>query len=195
MKGHLMKINEYLIRQFNNLNGVLHHIVGDINAEEWMSRPGPGQNTLGYSVWHIPRTQDHFFRMWILGQSEVMRNGQWSKWDHLKPLGIGIGITLEEADQIARDTNLVDTLAYADEVHRSILEWLAGIDESALDLVPSAKETLQPYPEYQTPGFHAETDDLLGLPVWGLLIRPCMGHIHRHLGEIEITKDVLRKSK
>jgi hypothetical protein len=40
-----------------------------------------------------------------------------------------------------------------------------------------------------------QSGDLIGLPAGALLIRPCMGHIHRHLGELEITKDILRKAR
>lgn len=190
-----MNIKSYLMKQNNNLNGVFHHLAGDISAEEWLSRPGPGQNTVGYTVWHIPRTQDHFLQMWIRSEAEVIKNEQWSHWAHLKAAGIGVGITMEQSDEIARTVTLADTLVYADEVHKTLLTWLECIDESSLDLVPNAKEDLQAYPEYQTPGYLEEVTDLFGLPVWGLLMRPCMGHLHRHLGELEITKDLLRKAR
>lgn len=190
-----MNTPEYIAWQFKNLNGVLHHIAGDITEAEWMARPGSGQNTLGYSIWHIVRTQDHFLNSWILGRDEIVAGPRWRHWSHLKPFGVGIGITLENSDEIARSTNLAEVFDYVDEVHAAFLKWLADLDENTLDLIPNAAEYLRAFPEYQTPGFHAETDDLLGLPVWGLLMRPCMGHVHRHLGEVEITKDVLRKRK
>lgn len=190
-----MDIKTYLKRQHKNFNGVLHHLADDISEEEWLLRPGPGQNTLGYTVWHIPRTQDHFLQLWIRCQAEVVTNGRWTHWTHLRSAGIGVGITMEQSDEIARTVTLADVLAYADEVHQTLLTWLEGIDESTLDFVPNAKERLKAYPEYQTPGYLEEVTDLFGLPVWGLLIRPCMGHLHRHLGELEITKDVLRKAK
>ena len=52
----------YLWKQFTNLNAVLHGITGDLTAEEWFTRPAPGQNLIDYTVWHIPRTQDHFLQ-------------------------------------------------------------------------------------------------------------------------------------
>jgi len=188
-----MNISSYLTRQFKNFNGVLHHIAGDLTEAEWLSRPAPGQNTLGYSVWHVPRTQDHYFHRWIQSQAEIVENGRWEQWSPLKPLGIGVGITMEESDKIAYTATLTDTLAYADEVHQAILTWFEGVDEGMLDFVPNAQAHLKQFPEYQTPGYLEEISDLFDLPVWGLLIRPCMGHLHRHLGEVEITKDILRK--
>ena len=185
----------YLQKQFANFNAVLHGIAGDLTEAEWVTRPGPGQNMLGYCVWHIPRTQDNFIQGWIRGQVEIAHGDRWAHWAHLKPLGIGVGVTLEEADSIARSVNLADVLMYADEVQQTITTWLGEISEDVLDSVPDARTHLAAFPEYQTPGYMEEVNNLYDLPVWGLLIRPCMGHVHRHLGEVDITKDILRKVK
>jgi hypothetical protein len=189
-----MDLTTYLQKQFANLNGVFHAIAGDMTDEEWLARPAAGQNTMGYSVWHIPRTQDNFVQTWIRGQAEVFHSDRWAHWHKLRPLGVGIGITLDESDELARFIHCPDVMAYADEVHQTILAWLKEISEEELDQVPDARARLQAFPEYQTPGYLEEVDNLLDLPVWGLLIRPCMGHVHRHLGELEITKDILRKA-
>ena len=74
------------------------------------------------------------------------------------------------------------------------MSWLAQVREDELDPITDARQRLKSFPEYQTLGYLEEIDNLLDLPVWGLLIRPCMGHAHRHLGEVDITKDVLRKA-
>ncbi|MEW6405051.1 MAG: DinB family protein [Chloroflexota bacterium] len=190
-----MNIATYLQKQFSNFNGVFHSIANDLTDAEWLGRPGPGQNRIGYSVWHIPRTQDNFLNTWIRGQAEIAHTERWAHWQHLRPLGIGVGITLEESDEIAHTVHCTDALAYADEVHQAFLAWLAEIKGEDLDQVPNARQRLAAFPEYQTPGYLEEVNNLLDLPVWGLLIRPCMGHIHRHLGELEITKDILRKAK
>ena len=190
-----MNITGYLKKQFSNLNGVYHSIANDLTQEEWLTRPAPGQNMIGYAVWHIPRTQDNFLQTWIRGQAEIIHRDRWSHWRQLKPLGIGVGITLQQADEITRTIRLGDVLAYADEVHQTMLDWLAEINEQDLNLVPDARQRLTAFREYQTPGYLEEVNNLLGLPVWGLLIRPCMGHVHRHLGELEISKDILRKAQ
>lgn len=44
--------------------------------------------------------------------------------------------------------------------------WLAEIDDSVLDHVPDAKQLLAAFPEYQTPGYIEETNNLCSLPVW-----------------------------
>jgi len=189
-----MNLTAYLQKQFSNFNAVLHGIAGDLTDEEWITRPGPGQNMLGYTVWHIPRTQDNFLQAWIRGQAEIVQGERWAHWAHLKSLGIGVGITLEEADEIARSVRLADVMTYADEVHQAMSTWLGEISEEVLDQVPDARAHLAAFPEYQTPGYMEEVNNLYDLPAWGLLIRPCMGHVQRHLGEVDITKDVLRKA-
>lgn len=189
-----MNLTTYLQKQFANLNGVFHGIAGDLTDEEWNARPAPGQNKIGYTVWHMPRTQDNFLQTWIRGQAEIAHSDRWAHWHPLRPLGVGIGITLDESDEITRGTQLADVRAYADEVHQAITSWLGQVSEEELDQIPDARGRLAAFPEYQTPGYVEEVDNLLDLPVWGLLIRPCMGHVHRHLGELEITKDILRKA-
>ena len=66
----------YLRKQFNNLNAVLHDIVGELTGEKWLTRPAPGQDLIGHTVWQRPRTHDHFLQTWIRGQTEA--EGQFS---------------------------------------------------------------------------------------------------------------------
>jgi hypothetical protein len=113
----------------------------------------------------------------------------------LKRLGIGVGISLDEADEIARRVKRTDVLEYADAVHQAVLAWLEESSESDLDQILDTRQRLSAFPEYQTPGFMEEVGDLYDQPVWGLLMRPCVGHIHRHLGELEVVKTILRAQR
>jgi hypothetical protein len=65
-------------------------------------------------------------------------------------------------------------------------------DLSDLDQILDTRQRLIAFPEYQTPGFVEEVSGLYDQPLWSLLIRPCMGHIHRHLGELEVVKNISR---
>jgi hypothetical protein len=51
-----MNTTTYLQKQFANINAVFHGIADDLTDEEWVRRPAPGQNMIGYMVWHMPRT-------------------------------------------------------------------------------------------------------------------------------------------
>jgi hypothetical protein len=187
-----MNTTTYLQKQFANINAVFHGISDDLTDEEWVKRPTPGQNLIAYMVWHMPRTQDTFVQTWIRGKAEVVHRGRWIDWQPLKRLGIGVGISLDEADEIARTVHRMDVLEYADAVHQEIIAWLGESDESDLDRIPDVRQRLATFPEYQTPGFIEEVSNLYDQPIWGLLMRPCIGHIHRHLGELEFVKSGVR---
>jgi len=103
---------------------MLHHAADDLTNQEWVARIAPGQNRLGYTVWHLPRVQDNTIQTWIQGIPELVHDQRWAHWAHFRHLGSGTGITLAEADQIALEVQKSDVLAYADEVHQATLSWL-----------------------------------------------------------------------
>src|SRR5260370_804108 len=83
-------------------------------------------------------------------------------------------------------------LAYADTVHSTIQSWLSTLSDDDLDTVPDMEAHMASYTAYQHPGFRAEIADLLGQPIWRLLIGPCSGHLREHLGELDVLKQVMR---
>jgi hypothetical protein len=190
-----MRSTTLLEKILSNVHVMLHYATDDLTEEEWQTRIAPGQNMLGFIVWHSPRVQDNTIQTWIRGIPELVHSERWSHWEQFKHLGSGTGITLAEADQIANGVHKADVLAYADEAHQVAIAWLRELREEDLDRIPDAREYLSPYSEYQTPGFHEETDGLLDQPIWSLLMRPCIGHVHRHVGELLTIKDILRAGK
>jgi hypothetical protein len=185
----------FIENQLANVHALLHDIVGDFTPEEWVARMTPGQNRLGFIVWHIPRTQDTIVQSWIRGTAEVAHGSNWMHWQNLRPYGMGTGITFTEADEIAATVRLSDVLNYAEAVQQEILAWLRRLDESDLDQTPDAAAHLDPYPEYQTKVFRTQFSGLYNQRVWNLLMRPCIGHIHRHLGELQLAKELLRAQR
>ena len=179
----------------SDIHTVLHSAVDDLTEQEWKIRPAPGQNMIGFTVWHIPRIQDNIIQTWIRDMPELVHGGRWAHWQQLKHLGSGPGISLEEADEIAFTVQKGDVLTYADEVHIEILAWLLELSDDDLDRIPDAEKYLSPYSEYQTPGYHEEADSLLGQPIWGLLMYPCIRHVQQHLGELMLVKEILRGRK
>lgn len=182
----------FLENQLKNLHFMFHNIVDDFTAQEWVSRAAPGQNRVGFIIWHMPRTHDNIVQLWMRGGTELFYRPEWAHWHPLKPYGIGTGVTLAEADMIAETVQVAETLAYADAVHHEIIEWLHTLSDTDLDQIPNADAHLAPYPEFQAKGFREQTDRLRNQPIWDLFLRPCVGHIYRHLGELQLAKAVLR---
>lgn len=188
-----MNAISYLEQQLTNIHAMLRAIAGDLTDEEWVARAAPGLNFLGATVWHIPRTQDLHVQTWIRGVPQVAHRERWAHWQPLQRLGTGAGISLAEADEIARSVRRAEVLEYAAAVHEETQHGLRDLNDTDLDQVPDIAGHLAPFPEYQTPGFVAEARGLFNQPIWAQLMRPCIGHVHRHLGEVEVLKEFLRR--
>jgi len=163
--------------------------------------PFRGVNPIGFILWHMARSQDWAVNTAIRGEPELIKLEPWS-WSILAHPGIGTGFTADEAQEVAREVDLKPLLAYADAVHQEVVGWLDSITEADLDAIPNVTAHDAPYPEYQTSGFQAEMDsgpehddavaDKGGLPVWIFLTSVAVTHLHRHLGEVDLIKDMLR---
>jgi DinB family protein len=192
---------ELLIQQLDTVNIRLHHSADDLEPEELAARPVPGANPIGFILWHMARSQDWAVNTAIRDEPEVIWGDRWRNTTIAVP-GIGTGFDSLEADRVARMVDREALLAYADAVHAEITRWLRTQDESLLDAIPDAEAHDAPYPEYQTPGFRTEMssgpehDDAVGrrggLPAWIYLTSVAVTHLHRHLGEIDLLKDLLR---
>lgn len=191
-----------LAQQLDTANLRLHHSARDLTPRELVARPLPGVNPIGFILWHVARGQDWAIQTAVRGIPEVVRRPEWSSGSIAIP-GIGTGFDLDEAVRVAEAVHLPTLLAYADAVHAEVLDWVRSLDESYLDQVPDAAAHDAPHPEYQTAGFRAEMDggpehdDAVGrkggLPVWVFLTSVAVTHVHRHLGEVDLVKDLMRR--
>lgn len=178
-----------------DIHNTLHTVVDDLTANEWITRPEPGQNIISFTVWHLPRIQDNIIQTWVRGIPELVHGERWEDWHQFRFFGSGVGITSQEADEIASRVQKTDVLAYADQVQQEILTWLQGLSDDDLEMIPDSKKYLSSYPEYQTPGYHQEADGLLDQPVRVLLMQPCIEHLDQHLAELMLAKEILRVGK
>jgi DinB family protein len=192
-----------LRQQLHTVNLRFHHTAGDLTVDELTARPLPGVNPIGFILWHMARSQDWAVNTAIRGRPELIKLEPWS-WSPLAHPGIGTGFDEAEAHEVAREVELRPLLAYADAVHRDTVAWLESISEADLDAIPDVAAHDALYAEYQTPGFRAEMDggpehddavaDKGGLPAWIFLTSVALTHLHRHLGEVDLIKDLLRRS-
>lgn len=191
-----------LIQQLATVNIRLHHSAADLTKEELTAKPVPGQNSIGFILWHMARSQDWAVNTAIRDAPEVITRDRW-RHSSLAVPGIGTGFTTDQAHGVAGRVELALLLAYADAVHEDITAWLRGQGESMLDEIPDAQAHDAPHAEYQTAGFRAEMssgpehEDAVrrkgGLPAWVYLTSVAVTHLHRHLGEVDLLKDMLRR--
>jgi hypothetical protein len=193
---------DMLVQQFQTVNVRLHHSAIDLTPEELVARPLRGVNPIAFLVWHMARSQDWAVNTAIRDVPEVIKGKPWAGSSLAVP-GIGTGFELKEAAIAAARFELADLLRYADAVHDHTLAWLRTVDETVLDHIPDVAAHDAPHREYQTAGFRAEMDsgpehdDAVGrkggLPVWVYLTSVSITHLHRHLGELDLVKDLLRR--
>src|SRR5437667_12352861 len=194
------------IQQLDTANIRLHHSAGDLAPEELVAQPIPSANPIGFMVWHMARSQDWAANTAIRDEPEMITRDPWSRSTIAGP-GTGTGFEAGQAIDVSRRVDLNTMLAYADAVHADITSWLRNEDESLLDEIPDAEAHDGRHPEYLTVGFRAEMssgpehDDAVGrkggLSAWiyltSVLTSVAITHLHRHLGEVDLLKDLLRR--
>lgn len=181
-----------LEKQLRATNAFLHEIADDLTDAEWTSRLAPNQNLISFAAWHVPRVQDHFVNVWLRNVTELCGREQPQQWNNLRGISASMGLALSVADDIARQLQRAEVLAYSDTVFAEVTDWLQTLTEADLEQIPNAAAHLAPFEEYQTPGYKADTDHLHGRQIWRLLSGPCVLHVYAHLGELEFQKAMLR---
>jgi hypothetical protein len=182
-----------LANQFSATHQILHDLVNRMTDVEWVTRPASGANLIGYTLWHVVRTQDYVVNTLIQGIPEVISESRWEARGSLNTPGTGDGFSPEDCDEIAYAVKREDLLDYADQVDRSIQTWLNNLPDARLDDVPDIQQHLAPYPAYQGDDFLAEIEYLNGQPAWRLLIGLALGHVREHFGEVSLLQVILRR--
>jgi DinB superfamily len=194
-KGRTQMQTTILIQaQLNGAHQLFHACADDFTETEWTTSALQGTNLPGFTLWHMVRARDWAVQTAIRGVPEIIADERWSGWKGLTA-GAGAGFTLEQANEVGRSISRADVLAYADTVHSVIQSWLSRLSDDDLDTIPEMEAHMASYPAYQQPGFRAVIADLLGQPIWRLLIEPCSGHMREHLGELVVLKQVMRRGK
>ena len=190
-----MRATALLERQFASVNQILHDLADDLTTPELTTQILPDTNLLAFDLWHVARTQDWAVQTLARGVPELIDELRWQGRGRLATHGIGVGMSREEADGLARALALSDILAYADAVHAAILEWLRELPDDALDAQPDVPAHLARYPVYLEPAMRAEVPWMFQQPpVWRCLA-PAIGHDRDHLAEMDLLKRQARAHK
>ena len=187
-----MRATELLSRQFGSVNQLLHSIASDLTPDELTTRALPRTNLLAFDLWHVARTQDWALQTLVRGAPELIDEPRWQGRGRLVTHGIGVGLSEEQADELARNLKLADILEYADAAHHAILAWLGSTSDEELAREPDAPAHLARYPVYLEPAMREEVPWMFQRPqVWRCLA-PALGHVRDHLAEMALLKRQLR---
>src|SRR5450432_2033634 len=94
--------------QLNGIHQLFHACADDLTETEWTTCVLPKTNLLGFTCWHLVRTRDWAVQTAIRGVPEVSADERRAGWSGLAQVGIGAGIPLEQANDIARLVSRTD---------------------------------------------------------------------------------------
>ena len=178
--------------QWTMVNVALHALARGLSPDDWTLRAARGQNLLGFTLWHIPASQDWTVQTWIRNVPEVRDREGWAHAAGLDRLGLAFGISLAQADAIARAVSVDDVLAYADAVLAENVSWLGTVTAGHLDQVPDSRAHLARHPAYRTPSYLAEVGGMWNRTL-AEVIALDIGHGRAHLGEAGLVKALARQ--
>jgi hypothetical protein len=192
---------DMLVQQLETVNIRFHHVARSVTPELMTASVNPAANPVGFLMWHMARSQDWAINTAIRGLPEIAWSPPWSDMAGIPTPGIGTGFSRVAARELAARLNLPELMDYADAVNTAAVGWVRGLSEADLDAIPDVAAHDAGIPAYQTPEFLAEMDsgpehdeavgDTGGQPVWLFLTSVSVTHLHRHLGELDLTLGVL----
>ncbi len=191
-----------LVRQLETVNLRFHHVAKDVTSELMTASASPRSNPVGFLMWHMARSQDWAVHTAIRGVPEIAWSAPWAEMAGVSTPGIGTGFSPAAARELATRIDLTQLMDYADAVSSAAVDWVQGLNEADLDSIPDVAAHDSGIPAYQTREFLAEMDsgpehdravgDVGGQPVWLFLTSVSVTHLHRHLGELDLTLGVLK---
>jgi uncharacterized damage-inducible protein DinB len=156
---------DFIRGSLRQLHGSYKDAVSDLTDEQLHWRANERGHTGAFVLWHYYRTEDNIINFVLQHKSTVWLDGGWDQKFGLHRTAQGTGMTLEEA-QALRLTPKEDFMAYMDAVARSTDDYLAGLDDAALETTT----TVKPLGE---------------MPIKNAIGNMCLTHGFNHLGEIQ----------
>lgn len=185
-----MDLATYVIRQMEGVRSALGSVIADVSAHEWFTSPIAGQNPVGFTAWHVPSIQDWAINTWMRNIDPVRSRPEWRAKGMMASF-LPIGMTLDDAFDVARATRPEHVLAYADAVLDGARSYLATFSPDMFETVPPNKAHLADV-RYQNEGYLQDVEDMYEQPFWRLFAGACTGHCRGHLGELELSLAVIR---
>ncbi|OAI42488.1 hypothetical protein AYO38_03140 [bacterium SCGC AG-212-C10] len=189
-----MKATELLTKQMTMVHNRIAGLA-NLTGEEWLARPAPGENRVGFTAWHMVATRDWVVRGILGGERPLGWDAPFAGTS-IALCPIPLGMPGSEADAIAEAVSPAEVVAYSAAVTAELTRWLASADQDALDAPPSDGHAhLALSPRYNDRPFRFEVledpDDMCQWPVWQLLSRPAYVHCIGHLAEIDLARRAL----
>ena len=156
---------DFIRSGLRQLHSTYSDAIADLSLEQLHWRASDSGCLIAFILWHYYRTEDNIIQFVLQHKPTVWLEGGWDRRFGLDRIAQGTGMSLEDA-QALRITSKDDFLDYMAAVAKATDEYLAGLDDQALDQLT----TVKPVGE---------------MPIRNAIGTMCLTHGFTHLGEVQ----------
>ena len=156
---------EFIRSGLRQLHAGYRDAIADLSPEQIHWRANDRGCPIAFVLWHYYRTEDNVIQFVLQRKNTVWLDGGWDQKFGLDRIAQGTGMTLQDAQNL-RINSKEDFLSYIGAVAGATDEYLAGLDDQALEQTT----TVKPIGE---------------MPIRNAIGNMCLMHGFTHLGEIQ----------
>ena len=130
-----MDVSDLLVEAYGRVPDLVRTAVEGLSADQLHRAPGPGANTVAWTVWHLTRVQDHHLSE-VLGEEQLWVTQGWARRFGREPDPADTGYGHTPAQVAALRAEEARTLIdYFDAVHARTLAFLRTLTPPDLDRI------------------------------------------------------------
>jgi hypothetical protein len=180
-----VQASRLLAGQLNAVNFLLHDVAARLEPDDWLRRAAPTTNLPAFTLWHVARALDSTVQMGIRGEPELIESEPWASKAWARQ-SVGVGYSLEQADELAGLVVPEEVVDYADASRSSTNQWLKTIADEVLEAESKMIEHSNNHASYSYPAALEAIAWTGGRPVWAVLSIACVAHTWAHLEEMAL---------
>ncbi len=127
-----MKTPDFIAKSLTESKEYIERAVRGLTADELSFRIRPSCNSIAFLLWHLARVEDLWINRNLIMEKEIYDAGGWFRKFSTPPQDSGFGYDVKKLDEWPVPS-LELLRAYAAAVRQKTLEYLAGLDDKALE--------------------------------------------------------------
>ena len=130
-----MNAVEFIHTMVSEMHNAMIEDVKVLNQEQLAWKPAPNTNPIGFLFWHEIRTEDNMIHG-LQGKPTIWESEKWHEKLEMDATAQGTGFQEPDVDKVAA-LPLAEVMAYAEQVTRSIEDYIKSLDDAGLDRAPN----------------------------------------------------------
>jgi uncharacterized damage-inducible protein DinB len=127
-----MKTAEFVVNSLSESKEYINRAIQGLTADEQSFRVKPYCNSIAFLLWHLARVEDLWINRALLARKEIYESEGWYQKFGTPAQDFGFGYDVKKLDDWPAPA-LTLLQAYATSVRGKTLEYLASLDEKAMD--------------------------------------------------------------